>query len=114
MTTTMTASDTEHFVEVFEAFEQAEGSEVRSFGGTGLGLAVAKQLVELHGGKLGVESALGEGSRFSFTLPNARRKIGSKNFAQNGFQQPRLAPDGSVLAKCHQMKKRQKIALSGQ
>jgi len=59
---------------IFEAFEQAEGSTGREFGGTGLGLAVTKQLVELHHGKLTVTSTVGAGSQFTFTLPVAQGK----------------------------------------
>lgn len=54
---------------IFASFEQVEGSAERQYSGTGLGLAVSKQLVELHGGKISVESDEGKGSRFTFTLP---------------------------------------------
>jgi signal transduction histidine kinase/FixJ family two-component response regulator len=54
---------------IFESFEQVDSAIDRAHGGTGLGLAVARQLVSLHGGNLWVESALGSGSTFFFTLP---------------------------------------------
>ncbi|MBD2579266.1 SpoIIE family protein phosphatase [Oscillatoria sp. FACHB-1406] len=57
---------------IFKSFEQAEGFTAREYGGTGLGLTIAKQLVELHGGQISVTSELGVGSRFTFTLPVAR------------------------------------------
>ena len=56
---------------IFDSFVQAQGGIERVYGGTGLGLAVTRQLVELHGGELSVSSTLGQGSTFTLTLPLA-------------------------------------------
>ncbi|MDY7012945.1 MAG: ATP-binding protein [Cyanobacteriota bacterium] len=55
---------------VFAPFEQGDGSMERQYDGAGLGLAIAKQLVELHGGTIRVETEVSKGSRFTFTLPS--------------------------------------------
>ena len=62
------------FSNIFDSFEQLESHAERSRSGTGLGLSVSKQLVELHGGTIDVKSILGQGSVFSFSLPYSTEK----------------------------------------
>jgi len=57
---------------LFQSFQQAESSTSRKFGGSGLGLAISKSIVEMMGGRIWVESELGKGSTFSFTVKMER------------------------------------------
>lgn len=61
--------DPENQTLIFERFRQVEGTNSSSINGTGLGLAISKSLVEMLGGKIWVDSALGHGAKFYFTLP---------------------------------------------
>jgi PAS domain S-box-containing protein len=76
---------------LFQPFEQVDASLSRQQGGTGLGLALSRRLVEAHGGTLGVESVPGEGSRFTFTVPLTPAD-------ETSGTEPRAAVDGRYVA----------------
>jgi signal transduction histidine kinase len=61
----------EELPNIFERFYRVDKSRARATGGSGLGLTIAKRLVEAHGGRIEVQSELGKGSRFAFTVPIA-------------------------------------------
>jgi signal transduction histidine kinase len=59
----------DRFEEIFEPFHQLDGSETRRYGGTGLGLALVRRIIDSHGSFIKVKSEVGRGSRFEFALP---------------------------------------------
>jgi signal transduction histidine kinase/DNA-binding response OmpR family regulator len=63
---------------IFEPFTQSDGSVARRYGGTGLGLTICRSLVDLMGGRMRVESRLGEGSQFCFSVPFQRGARGAR------------------------------------
>jgi signal transduction histidine kinase len=54
---------------IFEEFQQVDSTSTRTKGGTGLGLSISRKIVELHGGRITVESEVGKGSTFKVTIP---------------------------------------------
>ncbi len=77
--------DVKDMEEIFDAFSQADSTITRKFGGTGLGLTISSNYISLMGGKLEVESKVGEGSNFYFTLEFQKQKT-LKSLYKNRFQ----------------------------
>jgi signal transduction histidine kinase/CheY-like chemotaxis protein/tetratricopeptide (TPR) repeat protein/HPt (histidine-containing phosphotransfer) domain-containing protein len=78
---------------LFGNFSQVNSSDTRKYGGTGLGLSISKQLVELHGGKINIESVLGSGTTFYFII---RYPKGSPEVLEERVKMEKKA-DGSIL-----------------
>ena len=59
----------ENQARIFDEFQQVDDSSTRTKGGTGLGLAITKRIVEMHGGRISVQSRLGQGATFTVRIP---------------------------------------------
>jgi signal transduction histidine kinase/CheY-like chemotaxis protein len=67
---------------LFKPFQQVDGSIRRRYGGTGLGLAISKQFIELHEGKIWVDSRIGEGTAFTFRIPISAPTVSAGDFSR--------------------------------
>jgi CheY-like chemotaxis protein len=70
----------ENHAKIFESFTQESSDTTRRFGGTGLGLAITKKLIEMHGGKIKLNSTPGKGTEFLFDIPYRRHDASAKEF----------------------------------
>lgn len=84
--------------DIFKSFEQADTTLTRKHGGAGLGLSITKQLVESHKGKLWVESVVGKGSKFCFTLPAASEQPEEKEIDLPVHNLGKISPEKQLAA----------------
>lgn len=73
--------DGEHISRLFQPFSQVDSSPTRKTGGSGLGLSISKNLIEMHGGRIGVNSQVGVGSEFYFTIPIPKPQSTTETFS---------------------------------